>query len=128
MRHEWARVLGYALRLNSQGLPVTQILVQTALHVGLRFGQGTTSTDELKQLLGRKATSLQTYVMDQAALWQPLNALAWQQAGIVTWTTDRVHCECRCGCPAPLPETARIVWPVLSDDSRFARFVPRPIL
>ena len=73
IRYDRASVLGYALHLYRQHLPAMQILVQTLLHVGLRFGQGATVTADIQQLLGRGATPLHTYVQDHAALWRKPN-------------------------------------------------------
>lgn len=65
-----ASMLGYVMHLHRQQLQWMQILVQTVLHVGLRFGQGATVTQDLPRLLGREATPLAAYIRDHALLWK----------------------------------------------------------
>lgn len=69
IRYEPASVLGYAWHLSRQGLPRGAVLVQTVLHVLLRFGQGATEDPTLERLLGRPGRSLRSYVQDHATLW-----------------------------------------------------------
>lgn len=42
-----ASILGYMWHLLARGMPITQVLVQTILHVGLRFGQAEIVDDTL---------------------------------------------------------------------------------
>jgi len=69
IRYEPASVLGYMLHLARRGLPRDAILVQTILHVLLRFGQGATVDPTLQRLLGRPGRSVGEYVSDHAQLW-----------------------------------------------------------
>jgi hypothetical protein len=61
--------LAYVFHLRRRGLPFAQALVQTILHVGLRFGQAETVDDTLARLLGHPPRTLQTYVRDHRNLW-----------------------------------------------------------
>lgn len=69
VRYRAASVPGYALHLRRQGLPGMQVLVQTLLHVGIRFGNAAQVDPALGRLLGRRPRSLADYVKDHAALW-----------------------------------------------------------
>ncbi|MCB9736093.1 MAG: NmrA family NAD(P)-binding protein [Deltaproteobacteria bacterium] len=69
IRYEPASVLGYMRHLSRRGLPRGAILVQTLLHVLLRFGQGATEDATLARLLGRPGRSVREYVAEHAALW-----------------------------------------------------------
>jgi len=69
IRYQAASVLGYVRHLRRQGLPRGAVLVQTVLHVLLRFGQGATVDPALEQLLGRPGRSVRQYVVDHASLW-----------------------------------------------------------
>lgn len=69
IRYEAANPVAYAWHVHRQGRPWTQAVVQTALHVGLRFGQAERLDGTLEKLLGRPATRVATYVRDHAALW-----------------------------------------------------------
>jgi uncharacterized protein YbjT (DUF2867 family) len=60
----------YLWHLRRQGLPWGQSLVQTALHVGLRWGQAERVDPTLERLLGRSPRTLQTYIQDHSVLWQ----------------------------------------------------------
>ncbi len=71
IRYEAASVLGYLRHLKGRNLPPAAILVQTVLHVLLRFGQGTTFDPALEQLLGRPGGSVRQYIADHALLWAP---------------------------------------------------------
>lgn len=64
-----ASVIGYAKHLHSRRLPWTQVLVQTLLHVGLRFGQGQAVSPELPRLLSHPARRMTDYVQDYRQLW-----------------------------------------------------------
>jgi len=68
-RYEAASVLGYARHLAQRGLPRGAILVQTVLHVLLRFGQGATEDPTLERLLGRPGRSIEEYISDHADVW-----------------------------------------------------------
>ncbi|MXU63853.1 NmrA family NAD(P)-binding protein [Oceanomicrobium pacificus] len=65
-----ASIPGYALHLRRDGKPAMAILVQTVLHVGLRFGQAATPDPTLGRLLGRAPRSLDTYLADHLDLWR----------------------------------------------------------
>jgi uncharacterized protein YbjT (DUF2867 family) len=69
IRYEPASVLGYLRHLSRRGLPRGAQLVQTALHVLLRVGQGATEDPALEQLLGRPGRSIQEYVADHVSVW-----------------------------------------------------------
>lgn len=71
IRYRPASVPGYALHLRRQRLPWMQVLVQTVLHVGLRFGNAAHVDPALGRLLGRPPRALQQYVADHLALWRP---------------------------------------------------------
>ena len=70
IRYEPASVIGYAAHLARRGLSPGQIAIQTALHVGLRFGQGAGTDPTLERLLGRPGRPIEEYVDDHAALWE----------------------------------------------------------
>ena len=69
IRYEPASVLGYVRHLARRGLPRGAILVQTMLHVLLRFGQGATVDATLERLLGRPGRGVREYIADHAQLW-----------------------------------------------------------
>lgn len=69
IRYVPASVFGYMLHLSRRGLPRGAIVVQTLLHVLLRFGQGATEDPTLERLLGRPGRSLRHYIDDHAELW-----------------------------------------------------------
>lgn len=69
IRYEPASVLGYIRHLSRRGLPRGAILVQTILHVLLRFGQGAKMDDTLERLLKRSGRSIQQYIEDNAEQW-----------------------------------------------------------
>jgi len=50
-------------------MPVAQILVQTVLHAGIRFGQADIHDDTLALLLHRPPRTMAEYIRDHAALW-----------------------------------------------------------
>ncbi len=65
-----ASIPGYVLHLlRRRGLPLAQALVQTVLHVGLRFGQAEAVDPTLARLLGHPPRTLRDYARDHAALW-----------------------------------------------------------
>ena len=64
-----ASILGYALHLWRRRMPWMQILVQTVLHVGLRFGNAARVDLSLSRLLGRPARSIEQYINDNRSLW-----------------------------------------------------------
>ncbi len=72
IRYKPASIAGYIGHLSRRGMPVSQIIVQTLLHVGLRFGQAQTVSDELPRLLGRRSRTLRDYVHDYRWLWLPV--------------------------------------------------------
>ncbi|ACY15501.1 NAD(P)H-binding protein [Haliangium ochraceum] len=69
IRYDPASVLGYIWHLSRRGLPRGAIMVQTILHVLLRFGQGAIEDPTLEQLLGRPGRSIRQYIEDHADLW-----------------------------------------------------------
>ena len=69
IRYEPASILGFMRHLSRRGLPRGAVLVQTVLHVLLRFGQGATVDPTLERLLGRPGRSVRAYIADHAALW-----------------------------------------------------------
>jgi uncharacterized protein YbjT (DUF2867 family) len=69
IRYDPATVFGYWRHLSRKGLPRGAILVQTILHVLLRFGQGATEDSTLERLLGRPGRSVREYVNDAAQVW-----------------------------------------------------------
>lgn len=71
IRYESASLAGYVRHLHLRGLPLSQIAVQTVLHVGLRFGQLEKIDPTLERLLGRRPRTLATYVRENALLWSP---------------------------------------------------------
>lgn len=61
---------GYLLHLRRRrGLGWGQAAVQTALHVGLRFGQAQSVDPTLPALLGRPARTLREYIADHVSVW-----------------------------------------------------------
>jgi uncharacterized protein YbjT (DUF2867 family) len=64
-----ASIPGYARRLKTRGKPLGAIAVQTILHTLLRFGQGDIYDPTLEDILGRKGTSIHTYIRDNASIW-----------------------------------------------------------
>lgn len=69
IRYDAASVRAYLAHLRGRGMPFAQVLVQTVLHVGLRFGQAETVDPTLPRLLGHDARTLRDYVRDHRALW-----------------------------------------------------------
>jgi uncharacterized protein YbjT (DUF2867 family) len=70
IRYRPASVAGYALHLRRRRLPWMQVLVQTVLHVGLRYGNAAQVDEALGRLLGRPPRTIQQYVEDHLALWR----------------------------------------------------------
>ena len=64
-----ASALGYVRHLRRAGLPWGQVLVQTVLHVGLRFGQAEAVDGTLERLLGRRPRDVVRYIQDHRDLW-----------------------------------------------------------
>ncbi len=69
IRYQPASILAYFLHLKRRGMPVSQIIVQTILHIGLRFGQAGAVDTTLATLLGHKPRGLRDYVQDHRHLW-----------------------------------------------------------
>ncbi len=69
IRYEPAGIVAYARHLRRRGLPSAQVLVQTLLHVGLRFGQAEAVDPTLARLLGHAPRTLAAYVHDHRSLW-----------------------------------------------------------
>jgi len=67
--YEPASIPGYLSHLWHRGLPLEQAIVQTILHVGLRFGQAATIDDTLPKLLGHAPRLMQDYLRDYRHLW-----------------------------------------------------------
>jgi hypothetical protein len=57
------------LYLFKRGMLPTQILIQTILHLGLRFGQAEAVNTSLAELLGHRSHTLRDYIRDNVALW-----------------------------------------------------------
>lgn len=70
IRYEAVSVLAYIRHLWRRRLPVGAIVVQTILHTLLRYGSGEFYSPTLEQLLGRPARSIETYIRDNASIWQ----------------------------------------------------------
>lgn len=71
IQYEPASALGYALHLRRRRMPTAQVLVQTILHVGLRFGQAEGVDGTSERLLGRRPHDLESFIRDHAGLWKP---------------------------------------------------------
>jgi len=69
-----ASVLGYVRHLRRRSLPWAQVLVQTALHVGLRFGHAAKVDPTLCSLLGRPGHTFGDYVRARASEWSRSSA------------------------------------------------------
>ena len=69
IRYQPAKILAYVRHLAGQGLPKTQVLVQTVLHTGLRRGQAQTVDPTLARLLRRPPLTLAQYVHDHRSTW-----------------------------------------------------------
>ena len=64
-----ASIAGYLRHLHRRGALCGQALVQTALHVGLRFGQAEAVAPDLARLLDRPPRDIFDYIRDHAELW-----------------------------------------------------------
>ena len=71
IRYIPASILGYARHLHRRAAPAAQILVQTVLHVAVRWGQAATIDPTLARLLGRPPRTIADYIRDHTTLWQP---------------------------------------------------------
>ena len=69
IRYVPASAPGYFLHLLRGGAGAGQAVVQTILHVGLRFGQAETVDPTLERLLGRRPRDVEQYVRDHRDLW-----------------------------------------------------------
>lgn len=70
VRYEPATVMSYVRHLHARGLPLSQVAVQTAVHVGLRYGQAEEVDPTLETLLGRRGHTVERYVRDHHHLWR----------------------------------------------------------
>jgi uncharacterized protein YbjT (DUF2867 family) len=64
-----ASISAYCLHLYQRGLPLAQIIIQTILHVGIRFGQAEAVSSSLAELLGHQPRTLRDYIWDNRNLW-----------------------------------------------------------
>jgi uncharacterized protein YbjT (DUF2867 family) len=64
-----ASIPAYCVHLFQRGLPPAQIIIQTILHVGLRFGQAEAVSSSVAELLGHQPRTLRDYIRDNIALW-----------------------------------------------------------
>jgi uncharacterized protein YbjT (DUF2867 family) len=69
IHYQAASIPAYLFHLVRRGLPPTQILIQTILHVGLRFGQAQAVSESLANLLGHWPCTLRDYVRDHRDVW-----------------------------------------------------------
>ncbi len=69
IHYQPASILGYMRHLQHRQQPFAQIVVQTVLHVGLRFGQAEAVDPTLARLLGRPSRTFEEYVSDHRMLW-----------------------------------------------------------
>jgi uncharacterized protein YbjT (DUF2867 family) len=69
IRYRSASVPTYVGHLRRSHAPWMQVLVQTVLHVGLRFGNAERVDPALPRLLGRPARTIDEYVRDHVELW-----------------------------------------------------------
>ena len=69
IRYRLASLADYFFHLWRRKMPLGQILVQTLLHVGLRFGQAQAVDETLARLLGRPPRTFEDYVRDHRELW-----------------------------------------------------------
>lgn len=67
VRYDAATVLGYANHLLSVGLPATQVVVQTILHLGLRFGRSEHVDPTLERVLGRPGRTMEIFVREHVS-------------------------------------------------------------
>jgi uncharacterized protein YbjT (DUF2867 family) len=70
IRYIPATVVNYLRHLTTRrNLPLAQAVVQTILHVGLRFGQAEAVDPTLEELLGHPSHTLRDYIEDHRDLW-----------------------------------------------------------
>jgi uncharacterized protein YbjT (DUF2867 family) len=69
IHYQPASIPAYCVHLFQRGLPPAQIIIQTILHVGLRFGQAEAVSSSLAELLGHQPRTLRDYIRDNIALW-----------------------------------------------------------
>jgi uncharacterized protein YbjT (DUF2867 family) len=69
IRYEPASLIAYGRHLRRRGLPWTQVVVQTLLHTGVRFGRAERVDPTLERLLGRRPRTVREYVEDHRSLW-----------------------------------------------------------
>ena len=72
--YEAASIMGYLRHLRRRKLPWMQSMVQTVLHVGLRFGQAATVDPTLGRLLKRPPRTVSQYIAEHADIWRWPNA------------------------------------------------------
>ena len=70
IHYEPTSVLGYWRHLSKRSMSFAQMIVQTVLHVGIRFGQADIHDDTLVKLLHRSPLTMGEYIRDHAVLWQ----------------------------------------------------------
>lgn len=70
IQYQPASIPRYMAHLVRRGMPLTQILVQTILHVGLRFGQAQAISPSLATLVGHRPRTMHDYVRDHRGLWR----------------------------------------------------------
>lgn len=70
IRYVPASVIGYIHHLRKRKLPWAQALVQSVLHVGLRFGQAETVDPTLEKLLRHPSTSIESMIRAHLDLWR----------------------------------------------------------
>jgi len=71
IRYDAASIPGYLHHLRRRrGLRWGHALVQTILHVGLRFGQAERVDPTLEGILGRPGRTLETYVLKNIEIWK----------------------------------------------------------
>lgn len=64
-----ASIPGYFFHLLRRKMPLEQVIIQTILHVGLRFGQAEVVNDTMAKLLGHSPRRLRDYMHDHQDLW-----------------------------------------------------------
>lgn len=69
IRYDRASSVGYFAHVRRKSGSSMQALVQTMLHVGLRFGQAERVDPTLAVLLGRAPSPLAAYIADHASVW-----------------------------------------------------------
>jgi uncharacterized protein YbjT (DUF2867 family) len=70
IQYQPASIPRYMAHLARRGMPLTQILVQTILHVGLSFGQAQAISASLEDLLGHPPRTMHDYVRDHREVWR----------------------------------------------------------